>query len=1159
MNIGRSIGLFVAFAVFLPQGQSALADQDRQVVISGDETFTYTVSGDGLTWTQGKSFPLGFCTAVAPGDGYIYARDGSYGSSRKISRYKVDGAKDSDFVSSAAYLVDHLCVSPDKVWLYASGMKTSDAQLTISRYRLSDPSIGGAYLTIDQPQVRQMACGNDGYLYLASRLLPGAYVYDVTLSAPTMVTNYTCTDCKGGIVLDEVNGKINLLGNKRVTQFDMGDPSAKKSISGLTDFDNPYASCVIDGVPYGCGWANCVLMKIGIGSAQPVVIDKKVANCNGILPLDGIDTGTKLPQITGVWYMNEGDGTSCNGANPGMYDLTCRGGARGTVAGVVRGGLYLADGAFGTFDSSSSMFPATGDFSFTTWAAFPKRTSVRTILSNGTVSFGLDADGKFAFFCGDSSVTSTAAVDNGKWHFLGAIRRGGNMEIWVDGVKQTEAAFDISTSIVGSASWVLGVRTDNANPLGQSWFDELRVYPVALPASDITYLTGIAAKGGIANLPLPVVPEDSPYSTVEAAKLGTVIDHEFSGDAVVGATSMARSGDGSLYLVRDLGGTVGDLGAGGVLYRSADDGTTWTKISSFAFAQVSLFAFNGSVFALGVDTAGLINLGALDENGVFAWTATDFAYPTMCACQPVVRDGRVWVGYRTADGQSFGFVSAAFDGSTLSDFQTYSAAYTTTQKGGNKCFFAKVLQGAPVVGTNGNVTVLAPTEGRLASDEWENAPELAAQVIATSATEGQLCVPIRFPGGAKAFSVVRDPQTGHYWAVVLPQHEADLVAGVCPQEISTKLALYSSPDLVEWRFHGDLADSGDRLATRLSTPTAAIVGEDLVIAFAAAVDDGTGVAVSVTKPNFLIARKVTGFRSLFADSPFWPKDHKAILFLQTGGQVAWNSGSSCVQKFYYDSVSGDILPGGILIHSSDGQALRVHGDRIYIGCYAKSNNLKIYSREGVLLRQLTVCPNAVDSIAITSNGRFVYCSNQSSTLGHVYMVDTMDWTSKKVIDEEGLKMPRSMVMMPDDTLVVGGRNGKKLLRYPLNADGTCGTPTELDSGLAYQSMCLSEDGKTLYVGLQGGGIYTYDVATWSRNKMEFNTDPYDLLCYRGKLMSSTYGGENSRPGGFGWCDVKSSASSDCYLMRYIGAAPATGGARMAILEMLKPGMILILK
>lgn len=1154
MNIGKLSGSFAALAVSLLFGQVALAS--HSVALSGNQNYLYTVSDDGLTWTKkAGAFGMSFCQAVAPGDGYIYAREGGYGASTKISRYDADGTKVSTFINAAAYLVDHICVSADKVWLYASGMKTADANLIVSRYRLSNPSIGGAYITIPQPQVRQIACGNDGYLYLASRTLPGAYAYDATLPSPLLAQTYRTSACTGGLILDEANGKIDILSANGITQFDMGDPDTKKSLS-VANFDNPFASGLIGGVPYGCSWANCVIPKIGVGAAQLASVDTKVVNVNGMLVLDDVDTGTLLPQITGVWYMNEGTGTSCNGANPGTFDLVCRNGARGTVAGVVRGGLYLADGAFGTFASSSAMFPATGDFSFTTWAAFPKRTSVRTILSNGTASFGLDADGKFAFICGGGSVTSTAAVDDGKWHFLGAIRRGGNIEIWVDGVKQTESAFDATTSIAGSASWTLGIRTDNANPLGKSWFDEIRVYPVALPASDMTYLVGIAAKDGIANLPLPVVPQDNPYSTTEAEKLGSVVDHEFSGDAAIGATSMAQAGDGSLYLVRDFGAAVGDLGAGGALYRSTDDGATWTKLSTFSFAQASLFAFNGSVFALAVDSAGLVNLGALDANGTFVWTATAFAHPAMRACQPIVKDGRVWLGYRTTDGQTFGFASAAFDGSALTDFQTYSAAYAANPKGGKNTFFAQALQGVPVVGTNGNVTVLTPAEGRIASDEWETVPEIAAQVIATSATAGQQCVPIRFPGGAKAFSVVRDPQTGRYWAVVLPQHDADLVAGVCPQEISTKLALYSSPDLVEWRFHGDLADSGDRLTTRLSTPTAAIVGGDLVIAFAAAVDDGTGAAVSVTTPNFLVVRKVAGFRALFKDSPFWPHDRKFILFLQTGGQVAWNSGASCVQKFYFDSASGDMLPGGILIHASGGQALRVHGDRIFIGFYNASNNLKIYSREGVFQRQLTVCPTAVDCIAVTSNGRFVYCSNQDGNVGRVYVVDTTDWTSKKVIDEDGLKMPRSMVMMPDDSLVVGGRNGKKLMRYPLNADGTCGTPTELDSGFAYQAMCLSEDGKTLYAGLQGGGINVYDVATWSKSSVSFKGDPFDLLCYRGQLLSSTYGGENSRPGGFGWCDAKSSTSR---LMRYIAPAPATGGARMSILKMPSPGMFMLFK
>ncbi len=106
---------------------------------------------------------------------------------------------------------------------------------------------------------------------------------------------------------------------------------------------------------------------------------------------------------------------------------------------------------------------------------------------------------------------------------------------------------------------------------------------------------------------------------------------------------------------------------------------------------------------------------------------------------------------------------------------------------------------------------------------------------------------IKFPGGAKKFTIRFDPQTKRYWTlacVVLDRHRADN-----PGSIRNTLALTSSSDLVNWTVrcillhHPDVARHGFQYVDWLFD------GEDIIAACRTAFDDGLGGAHNNTMPT----------------------------------------------------------------------------------------------------------------------------------------------------------------------------------------------------------------------------------------------------------------------------------------------------------------------
>ena len=124
---------------------------------------------------------------------------------------------------------------------------------------------------------------------------------------------------------------------------------------------------------------------------------------------------------------------------------------------------------------------------------------------------------------------------------------------------------------------------------------------------------------------------------------------------------------------------------------------------------------------------------------------------------------------------------------------------------------------------------------------------------------------LKFPGGAKKFTIRYDPRTKRYWSlacIVLDRDRAD-----DPGRIRNTLALTSSSDLLNWEvrcillYHPDVARHGFQYVDWLFD------GEDIIATCRTAFDNGQGGAHNAHDANFLTFHRFANFRRLtMADS-----------------------------------------------------------------------------------------------------------------------------------------------------------------------------------------------------------------------------------------------------------------------------------------------------
>ena len=175
--------------------------------------------------------------------------------------------------------------------------------------------------------------------------------------------------------------------------------------------------------------------------------------------------------------------------------------------------------------------------------------------------------------------------------------------------------------------------------------------------------------------------------------------------------------------------------------------------------------------------------------------------------------------------------------------------------------------------------------------------------------------------------------------------------------------------------------------------------------------------------------------------------------------------------------------------------------------YAANVNGYIYKIVGSVATSLAAGGAGwTDSLAISSDGSTLYVGTGNS--GNVYPINTAAWTVGTPIETNVTDPPiQYLAMAPNGTLYAVAGDA---YIYPI-VSGVVGTPIATGESSYGDTLAVSPDGSTLYVGTQNGGnILTLDIATstWGTPIATGATTIAGLAIYESTLYAGDSGSGN---------------------------------------------------
>ena len=211
------------------------------------------------------------------------------------------------------------------------------------------------------------------------------------------------------------------------------------------------------------------------------------------LALEGLASGV----LVGHWRMNEDESASTLVPTVGSRSIALKNGAVAGVPAVEATGVYMSAGVGHILDSTQ-LIPATDDFGVFLWVSFtnaPGPTSQMHLFScnAGQVSRAnfmvIDSGDRLGWFhSGGVGCTGRTAINDGAWHHVGVTRRGGRMQLWVDGLPDCAESDEATAPISQAQDWRIGSFVSETNGLFRGRMDDLRVYHGTLSDYEIESL-----------------------------------------------------------------------------------------------------------------------------------------------------------------------------------------------------------------------------------------------------------------------------------------------------------------------------------------------------------------------------------------------------------------------------------------------------------------------------------------------------------------------------------------------------------------------------------------------------------------------------------------------------------------------------------------------
>lgn len=309
------------------------------------------------------------------------------------------------------------------------------------------------------------------------------------------------------------------------------------------------------------------------------------------------------------------------------------------------------------------------------------------------------------------------------------------------------------------------------------------------------------------------------------------------------------------------------------VFRSDDRGKTWRRIATIdGLFWASIFVHEDAVYSFGTDRHhGNVVILRSDDEGA-TWTKPRDAstgllltgeYHT-APVPAVIHRGRIWRAMEDAmGGVQWGqryraFMMSAPVDADLLNAESWTSSTVLTRKSAwldGKC--NAWLEGNAVVTPEGEIIDVLRVDYN---------PEGGVAAMVHCSKDGREATfdPendfIQMPGGAKKFTIRRDPATNLYWT--LTNYVPSFHRGGPAAKTRNTLALASSPDLRHWTvkcvvlYHPDVENHGFQYVDWL------FENDDLIAVSRTAYDDGLEGAHNQHDANFLTFHRVKDFRQL---------------------------------------------------------------------------------------------------------------------------------------------------------------------------------------------------------------------------------------------------------------------------------------------------------
>jgi arylsulfatase A-like enzyme len=369
---------------------------------------------------------------------------------------------------------------------------------------------------------------------------------------------------------------------------------------------------------------------------------------------------------------------------------------------------------------------------------------------------------------------------------------------------------------------------------------------------------------------------------------GVVIHHvPAATKTYVGSPSIAILPDGTYVATHDLFGPGSSEWKGAVtpVFRSTDRGATWSRIATVEPAFWSgLFVHRGDLYLMGtthhhgrIVIRRSMDSGATWTNPTSAATGllTESGEYHTAPVPAIVHAGRIWRSFEDAGGGTeWGkryraiMLSAPADADLLDRGNwTFSNAIPRDPAwlGGR---FTAWLEGNAVADAEGRLLDILRVDVR----GRERAAIVEVTADGQQATFDSATGFIDFPGGAKKFTIRRDPRSEAageqpvWWTLASVVAPVDAARGH-PAAIRNTLLLARSQDLRHWEPRSIVLHDADVARHGFQYVDWVFDGDDIAAASRTAHDDAEGGAPRAHDANYLTFHRIGKFRSLsMADS-----------------------------------------------------------------------------------------------------------------------------------------------------------------------------------------------------------------------------------------------------------------------------------------------------